>query len=358
MSDDRTEKATPKRRDESKKEGQVSKSQDLNMSVTLAVAFSVIFIFMPNISSQLREMTTRTFSNLSPTIVNKANFVGYLSKYIWAAVNILTPVLLFIMAAGVAINLIQVGPIFTLKPLTPNFSKLGPEKIIKGFKKFFQLKSVVELVKSILKASIVAGIAYSVINRRLTELVALLGSDIITATSVITSILFEMCFQICIVLFILGLIDKKYQDYEFEKSIKMTKQEIKDERKNAEGDPKMKAKIRGIQMRFAMQKMMSSVPSADVIVTNPTHFAVALRYDTTKAPAPQVVAKGADFIAFKIREIAENNNITIVENKPLARTLYKIVPLDGMVPAELYVAVAEVLAYVYKLNKGRKNRQL
>jgi len=353
MSDDRTEKATPKRRQESRKEGQISKSQDLNMAVTLAVSFWVIVIFMNFISDKLRDITVSTLSNLSPHLVNKENILGYLTKYVWSATNILMPVMLFIMIAGIAINYIQVGPLFTTKTVIPDFSKLSPEKILKGFQKFFQLKSFVELIKSIIKASIVAGIGYSVIHKRMEELVGLLGSDIMTAVSVIGSIMFEMCFQICIILFILGLIDKKYQDYEYEKSIKMTKQEIKDERKNQEGDPMIKSKIRGIQMRFAMQRMMSTVPSADVIVTNPTHYAIALRYDTSKAPAPQVVAKGVDFVAFKIREIAENNKIPIVENKPLARTLYKIVPLEGMVPAELYVAVAEVLAYVYKTNKSR-----
>ena len=353
MSDDRTEKATPKRRQESKEEGQVSKSQDLNMAFTLAVSFSVIFTFMPFLGDKLKEIAVSTLSNLNPHLVTKENFVGLLTSYVWSTINILLPIMLFIMLAGVAINFIQVGAVFTTKTITPDLSKLGPEKILKGFQKFFQVKSFVELIKSIIKGSIVGGIGYSVIKKRETELISLLGSDIVTSLHVIGSVLFEICFQICLVLFILGLIDKKYQDYEYEKSIKMTKQEIKDERKNAEGDPMIKSKIRGIQMRFAQQRMMSSVPTADVIVTNPTHYAIALRYDTSKAPAPQVVAKGVDFIAFKIREIAENNNIPVVENKPLARTLYKIVPLEGMVPAELYVAVAEVLAYVYKLNKGK-----
>lgn len=354
MSNERTEKATPRRREQAKKDGQISKSQDLNMAVTLSVSFVVLFIFMPFISDKLRDITVSTLSNLNPNFVNNENFVGYLTNYVWSSINILLPVMLFIMIAGIGINYIQVGPLFQTKTITPDFSKLGPEKLLKGFQKFFQVKSFVELLKSIIKGAIIGGIGYSVISKRVPELMGLLGSDIITAINLISSIVFEMCIQICIFLFIIGLIDKKYQDYEFEKSIKMTKQEIKDERKNQEGSPEIKSKIRSIQMRFAQQRMMSAVPTADVIITNPTHYAVALRYDTSKAPAPQVVAKGMDFVAFKIREIAENNNIAIVENKPLARTLYKIVPLEGLVPAELYVAVAEVLAYVYKTNKGRK----
>ena len=151
---------------------------------------------------------------------------------------------------------------------------------------------------------------------------------------------------------IIGFIDKKYQDYEYNKSIKMTKQEVKDEWKNAEGDPLIKSKIKSAQMQFAQQKMMSAIPKSDVVVANPTHYAVAIKYDKTEAPAPKVVAKGVDFMAFKIREVARHNNVPIVENPPLARALYKLVKLDAIIPAELYVAVAEILAFVYNKNKS------
>ena len=152
----------------------------------------------------------------------------------------------------------------------------------------------------------------------------------------------------CLAMLVLGYLDKKYQHYEYEKSIKMTKQEIKDEQKDTEGDPKIKARIKSIQMQMARQRMMSSVPQADVVVTNPTHYAVAVKYDKTKAPAPLVVAKGIDYLAFQIREIAKSNNVPIVENRPVARALYNTVPVDGMIPSDLYVAVAEILAFVYK----------
>ncbi len=353
MSDERTEKATPRRRSKAKSEGQISKSQDLNMAVTLAIGFFVLFNSMAYMNDRFKSIALNTFAHLTPHLVSKENFIGYMSQYVWQMISIVAPIMFFIMVSGIIINYMQVGPLFTTKPLKPDFSKLSFETILKGFKKFFQLKSLVELVKSVIKASIVAGIGYSVIRKREMEIVSLLGADISVALQVLSSVLLEILTQICIVLFIIGLIDKKYQDYEFEKSLKMTKQEIKDEHKNSEGDPKIKAKIKSIQMQFAMQRMMSSVPSADFVVTNPTHYAVALRYDTSKAPAPQVIAKGVDFVAFKIREIAENNNIPIVENKPLARTLYKIVPLDGLIPAELYVAVAEVLAYVYRTGKSK-----
>jgi flagellar biosynthetic protein FlhB len=354
MTDERTEQATPRRRSKARQEGQVSKSQDLSMAATLTASFVTIYVFAPMVGEKLRAVAVTTFSNLNPHQVDNQNFIGFLSKYIWIMIDILLPIMICMMIAGIAINYYQVGPLFSTKSVTPNLSKLSPETIIKGFKKFFQLKSFIELGKSLIKGGIVAGVGYSVYHKREHELIGLLGADIMMSLSVIGSILFEMMMQICIILFILGIADRKYQNYEYEKSIKMTKQEVKDERKNAEGDPKIKSKIRGIQMQFAMQRMMGSVPTADVVVTNPTHYAIALRYDTSKAPAPQVIAKGVDYVAFKIREIAEHNKIPIIQDPPLARTLYKIVPLDGLIPAELYVAVAEVLAMVYKSGKKRK----
>lgn len=354
MTNERTESATPRRRAKTREKGQVSKSQDLNMAVTLAIGFWVLFANIPFISEKLKAITVSALSNLNPNLVARENFTAFLTTYIVATINILVPILSTMVLAGIAVNYWQVGPMFTTQPITPDFSKLGPEKIIKGFQKFFQLKSVVELAKSIVKGTIIGSIGYSVIKKHEIEIMGLIGSDIMSSLTALGSVILEMFTQICIILFILGLIDKKYQDYEFEKSIKMTKQEVKDERKNAEGDPMIKSKLRSIRFQYATQRMMSSIPSADVVVTNPTHYAVALRYDTSKAPAPQVVAKGVDFVAFKIKEVAQHNNIPVVENKPLARTLYKIVPIDGLIPAELYVAVAEVLAYVYRV--GSKNR--
>jgi len=180
-----------------------------------------------------------------------------------------------------------------------------------------------------------------------------LGLPVAASFATISDVVTQMIIMMCIAMIFLGLIDKKYQDYEYNKSIKMSKQEVQDERKNQEGDPQIKSKIKAAQMQFQRQKMMQNLKTADVVVTNPTHYAVAIRYDIEKAPAPQVVAKGVDFLAFKIRDIAKENGIPIQENKPLARTLYKMVPVEGLIPPELYVAVAELLAFVYNKNKGR-----
>ncbi|HSA07387.1 MAG TPA: flagellar biosynthesis protein FlhB [Candidatus Gastranaerophilales bacterium] len=354
MSDERTEKATPKRRAKARSDGQVSKSQDLSSSVTLLVGLYVLFMYMPFIFDRFKTISITIFTDLNPDLITKANIWAFLGKYINEIFVILMPIMAVMVAAGIAINYYQVGPLFSMKAIQPDPSKLSPSKMIMGFKKFFQLKSFVEFLKSLLKLIIISGVGFSVIDKHKYELIALLGAEAEPGMVVLGQITIELITQICIVLLILGIIDKKYQDYEYEKSIKMTKHEIKDERKNAEGDPKIKRHIRKAQMQFAMQRMAGAIPTADVIIANPTHYAVALRYDTSKAPAPQVVAKGVDYVAFKIREIAEANNIPVVENPPLARTLYKIVPLDGMVPAELYVAVAEVLAFVYRTSKGKR----
>ena len=208
-----------------------------------------------------------------------------------------------------------------------------------------------EFIKSVLKLLIVFFCGFSVVNGRKSELFALMGQDINTSFTVLGSILTQMIFNICLAMLAIGLIDKKYQDYEYNKSIKMSKQEVKDEFKQTEGDPAIKSKIKGIQMKIARQRMFANIKDANVVVTNPTHYAVALKYDRLHMAAPQVVAKGVDFVAFKIREIANQNSVPIVENPPLARALYKLVPIDGIIPSDMFVAVAEVLAYVYNKNK-------
>jgi len=354
MAEERTEKATPKRRSKARSEGKVSKSQDLNSGITLLLGLSILLAYIPFIFGKFKATAIQLFKNLNPEYITRENIFGFLAKYIFEILTILLPIMAVMVIAGIVVNYVQVGPLFSLKAIKPDITKLSPAKIIGGFKKYIEIKSLVEFVKSLIKILIIGGVGYAVINKHKLEIISLLGAEPQQGMMVMGKVMGELILVICIILLILGIIDKVYQDYEYEKSLKMTKEEIKDERKNAEGDPKIKAKIRKAQTGFAMQRMMGSIPSADVVVANPTHYAIALRYDTSKAPAPQVVAKGVDYVAFRIRDVAEANNVPIVENPPLARTLYKIVPLEGMVPAELYVAVAELLAFVYKANKGKK----
>lgn len=356
MGAERTEKATPKRQEKARSEGQISKSQDLNSALILTANIAILFCFAPMISHELMTVLRYTFLHLDPRELD-SSVIALLIPYAQPVAFTLFPVLISSMIATIVIMRLLTGSLFTLTPLKPKWDKLSPASIMKGLKSKFspvEPKQLVELAKSFLKLAIIGNVGYSVIESRLPELLGLLGVPLQASFSTIISVLFQMIVNICIAMIVIGFLDKKYQDYEYDKSLKMTKEDVKDERKNMEGDPAIKSKIKSAQMEFMRQKMMYNVKTADVVVTNPTHYAVAIRYDTSIAPAPQVVAKGVDFMAFKIREIAEANNVPIKENKPLARTLYKVVPLEGIVPPELYVAVAELLAFVYNQDKRRR----
>ena len=254
------------------------------------------------------------------------------------------------MILSIVVVRMDVGHVFALEKAKFNLENLAPRRLLENAKRRinpFQPRSMVEFAKSILKIVIVAACGFSAVNCRKGDLLGLVGLELPIALNIVGSILMQMIINMCIAMLILGYLDKKYQNYEYEKSIKMTKQEVKDEYKDTEGDPKIKARIRAIQNQMARQRMTAAVPNADVVVTNPTHYAVAIQYDKTKAPAPIVIAKGVDYLAFEIREIAKQNNVPIVENRPVARALYNNVPVDGIIPSDLYVAVAEILAYVY-----------
>jgi flagellar biosynthetic protein FlhB len=354
MSSERTEQATPRRLEKARSEGQISKSQDLNSALVLSANMAILFMMAPAITQELTSILKYTLSNLNPDKID-SSIINILVPYFKSACVCLLPILLASLFSSIIIIRLLVGSLFSLGALAPKWDKFMPSAMLKALKNKFnpvEPKQIVELVKSFLKLSIVGSVGYSTVMDRLTDLLGLLGVPIQTAFATIVSIMLHMVINMCVAMIIIGIFDKKYQDYEYNKSLKMSKQEVKDEAKNADGDPKIKQKIKSAQMQMSRQKMMNDVKTADVVVTNPTHYAVAIRYDTSKAPAPQVVAKGVDFMAFKIREIAEANNIPIQENKPLARTLYKVVPLDGIVPPELYVAVAELLAFVYNRNRG------
>jgi len=354
MSSEKTEDATPRRREKAKSEGQTPKSQDLNSALVLSANLALIFMMAPAITQELTSILKYTLSNLNPDKIDDS-LLTIMVPYFKSACVCLLPILISSMVITIIIIRLLVGSMFSMQALMPKWDKFMPSAMLKALKSKFspvEPKQIVELAKSILKLSVVGSAGYSAVMERLPELLDLLGVPLQTAFTTITSIMLHMVINMCVAMIVIGLFDKKYQDYEFNKSLKMSKQEVKDEAKNADGDPQIKQRIKSAQMQFSRQKMMHDIKTADVVVTNPTHYAVAIRYDTSKAPAPQVVAKGVDFMAFKIREIAEEHNIPIQENKPLARTLYKVVPLEGIVPPELYVAVAELLAFVYNKNRG------
>ena len=347
---EKTEEATPKRREKERDRGHISKSQDFTSSLVLTIGVALIFALGNSMLEKMQTMLHIAFVSLIPSQISEDDFVAIMGPYFYHYISIVA-LFFVLLAVGAVLTLrLQTGALFAKEALKPNFKKLSPSSMLKALKDKFNIfkpKQMVEFVKSILKLVIVAMVGLKVIIKRKDDLFSLIGADPITGFAVMGSVVFELLFTICVILIILGILDKKYQDWEYNKSIKMSKQEVKEERKNIEGDPKIKGKIRSFQMKIMQQKMMANVKEADVVVVNPTHFAVALRYNMQKDPAPVVVAKGVDFIAFKIREIAKNNGIPIIENKPLARSLYKMVEVNQIIPQELYVAVAEILQYVF-----------
>jgi len=258
---------------------------------------------------------------------------------------------LFLTAFSIALlaNYLQVGFVLSSESVQPKLSKIDP---IKGFQKLFSIRSLVELAKNMFKISIVGFVVYVTIRGEIENFIPLMYQSVWGILIYIARVAFKIVLMVCLALIILAALDYIYQKWEFEKNLKMTKQEVKDESKQTEGDPLVKARIKRLQRDMARKRMMASVPEADVVITNPTHLAVALRYDQADMFAPKVVAKGTGFIAENIKDIARKNNVTIVNNKPLARVLYKSVDVDEMIPANLYKAVAEVLAFVYSRKRG------
>ncbi len=352
---EKTEEATSRRRTKERERGNVAKSKDMEAAMVMIAGIALLGVFSKHMYTTIQSMMYETFTNLNPNSIDVTSIVGMLYPYFRYIGIIVLPffVLLFILA--ILIIRMDVGHVFALEKAKFDLTNLSPQKMLQNAKRMinpFQPRSMVEFAKSILKILIVGACGYSAVNNRKGDLLGLVGLPVPDALNIIGSILISMIINMCLAMLILGYIDKKYQTYEYEKSIKMTKQEVKDEHKDTEGDPKIKAKIKGIQMQMARQRMMSAVPQADVVVTNPTHYAVAIQYDKTKAPVPIVVAKGVDYLAFQIRDIAKQHNVPIVENRPVARALYNSVPVDGIIPSDLYVAVAEILAYVYNSKKG------
>ena len=352
---ERTEQATPRRRQKERDKGNVAKSRDMDAALVMVSGVALLAVFSKHMGQTILDMMRETFSYLKYSDIDASNILGIMLPYFQKLAIILLPFFVLLVICAIIIIRMDVGHVFAVEKIKIKFDSLSPKRMLQNAKKMFspfEPRTLVELAKSIIKIAVVAACGYSAINARRADLMGLIGLDPVTALHVILSILINMIINMCLAMLVLGYIDKKYQNYEYEKSIKMTKQEIKDEQKDVEGDPKIKAKIKSIQMQMARQRMMNNVPQADVVVTNPTHYAVAIKYDKTKAPAPIVTAKGVDYLAFQIREIAKNNNVPIVENRPVARALYNSVPLEGMIPTDLYVAVSEILAYVYRLKNG------
>ncbi len=344
---EKTEEATPKRKAEARKKGQVAKSMEINSVFVVVAAFLTLKVMGSYIFEELAGYMKLIFSNLALpdlTITSiQQIFIGFGIIFLKLAL----PVMFVILLVGLAINFVQVGFNFSLEPLMPNFDKINP---LSGFGRLFSKRSIVELFKALFKITVIGGFVYRFMVNQTKQVPALISAELIDSLHLAASLILDLVFNISTVMFILGVFDYMYQWWENQQSMKMSKDDVKQEHKQMEGDPQIKGKIKQRQRAMSMQRMMQDIPKADVVVTNPTHFAVALQYNKEMS-APIVLAKGQDLIALKIKDIAKEHKVVIVENKMLARSLYAAVEVGDPVPHELYQAVAEVLAYVYKLKK-------
>jgi flagellar biosynthetic protein FlhB len=351
---EKTEKATHKRRADARSKGQVAQSKEISSAMILMVSLGFFYFAGAWLFWNLSDLISGFYQNIDSFLIYDLNSARAFSRLVMnRLMAILLPFLLPIAIAGLVANILQVGFQIHTKAMEPKISKLNP---ISGMKRFVSLKSLVEVCKSILKILFIGSIAYLLVKNDMKAFPDLIHQEVGQILIFISKVSAKIAFYVCLALIILAALDFIYQRWQFEEDLKMTKQEVRDEQKQTHGDPKVKSRIRSMQLEMARRRMMEAVPEADVVITNPTHLAIALKFDADKMAAPQVLAKGAGHVAQRIKEIASEHKIPLVEDKPLARALYTLVELGDYIPAELYRAVAEVLAYVYRL-KGMYNRK-
>ena len=345
-SGEKTEKATPYRRRKAREQGQVAKSIDVNTATVMLFFLLLIYFSGQYFGSFFFRSFVYLLENsaeLSPYKAGTDVFVIYVKTFLL--------IVILLMAVGIAANVGQFGFIFTLQPLKPDLNKLNP---VEGIKRFFSLRVIFEVFKGVLKITAVGIVIYLILKSDFSKFVASVYAVPSTTLIFIVKECMKLLMFAVLLYILIAAIDFAYQKWDYEKKLMMTKQEVKEEYKQREGRPEIKAAIRRRQRELAMRRMMQEVPKADVVITNPTHYAVALKYEPEKRDAPYVVAKGADNVAKKIIEIAKENDVPIVEKPEIARELYRLVDIDEEIPEKLYKAVAEILAFVFKM----KNRSL
>ena len=352
---EKTEEPTSKKLEDARKEGQVAKSKEIGNAFSLLALFLVLKIYLGPMGTRFMEVFSAVYGQI-PDIVKMyngslpiASLHVLIRSMMLQMVIILAPVLLVGVAVAIICDVAQVKWNPTTKPLKPKFSKLNP---IKGFGRIFSPNSLVELLKSVLKLALIGYMVYSYLKDKVGNIFLLYDISLNQAIGMIGEIVVDLGIRVAAVYMIIAFLDFGYQKWKFHEDMKMTKQEVKDEYKNQEGDPQIKGKQKQRMREASMRRMMQQLPEADVVITNPTHYAVAIKYEPEKYDAPYVLAKGENYLAQRIKDVAKENNIEIVENKPLARMLYANVEIGGLIPPELYQAVAEVLAFVYHL-KGK-----
>jgi flagellar biosynthetic protein FlhB len=346
--EDRTEAPTPRKREEAREQGQVARSVDL-ISAAMLMGFLVLFkMFGTNLIGTLKTLMEQQLSAESLMDLHSPGPMHILGSVLIA----LAPILLGSMVFAVFLNIMQTGFMLSTRRLEPNFGVINP---ISGFGRIFSRDGLAHLVMNMLKMGLALALAYSVTRTRMKSILSLPSMDFVSAFFLGSTLTYEIAVRVAGLLLFLAALDYGYERFRYEQRLKMTKQEIKDEMRHMEGDPKIKQHRRSLALQMIKKRISKDVPTADVIITNPTHFAIALKYDPASMRAPKVVAKGQDYLAQRIREIGIEAGVPIVERPPLARGLYKMCEVGQEIPESFYSAVAEILAYVYELNnKGAR----
>lgn len=345
----KTEDPTPKKLEDARRKGQVPISREVNNWIMLLAGTLVVLMMGPGMMQELLILLRTYFEQAAQMPEMPGGMQFAVVEALKEILAIIALPLIFLMGAAFVGPFIQVGPLFAPEIIKMDISKIS---IMKGFQRLFSMKSIMEFVKGILKIAIISTVSIIILTPFFGTIDHLVGLPVASALTEMKILVTRLLIGILVVLFIIAVIDLAYQRYEHNKKMRMTKQELKDEYRQSEGDPHVKAKLRQLRQERARTRMMQAVPEADVVITNPTHYSIALKYDPDANEAPIVVAKGVDDLALRIREVAKEHNIVIMPNPPLARTLFDTVEVDEMVPPEQYKAVAEIISYVFKL-KGK-----
>ncbi len=352
MAGERTEAATPRKRAEARDKGQVAKSTELTSVIVLFAAVAMLQYTGMDFVTRFGQVAREAFLKVGEKNARPEELLGLAGSMIGVGVGAVVPLVIAVTVVGIATTLMQVGPLLSLQALAPDLNRVNP---LQGFKKLWSSRSLVESLKAVTKLAVTGLVGYLVISEHFSNLMGLQTASAEGVVAIIGGLTVELAQKCGLALFVMAVADYVYQRHSMESSLKMSRQEIKEEARQSEGDPHLKSKLRQMARQLAGRRMMQSVPNADVVVTNPTHFAVALKYEPSRMGAHVVTGKGQDLIAQQIKRVAKEHRVPIVENPPLARALFRSVEIGDDIPPTLYQAVAEVLAFIYRL-RDQANR--